>query len=362
MQRKNKLSFRTVAHYLSLTLVVCTALTSAFIHPFANRSAVEPDTAVAVSTGVRYLLPGGMPFGIKLETDGVVVIGFTKSSSESASPAELAGIMRGDVIKALDGRAISDAGELSALVEASGGKAISVTVMRGEKRLTKTLTARLDAEGCYRAGLKVRDATAGIGTVTAIDPVTMAFVGLGHGICDSDTGVLMPLKKGEVFDVSVTSIRKGAQGAPGEIKGYFSSSACGTLFSNTAYGICGRFHGKCFDHISPVPVAKRDEVTLGKATVICTLGDNTRREYEIELVKMTNPSGREKNFVIEVTDPALLAETGGIVQGMSGSPILQNGKIIGAVTHVTVGDPTRGYGILIENMLNAANNPMAKAA
>ncbi|MBQ7364317.1 MAG: SpoIVB peptidase, partial [Clostridia bacterium] len=354
---------RTVAQILSLILALC--LWGGFGTSLGERGVMwnplASGEAMAFSRD-RYLLPGGMPFGIQMETDGVVVVGFAKTQSGAPSPAQSAGIVPGDVIKKLNGKTLANARELIALIEASDGRELNLTLERGGKTLIKTLIAKRDAEGCYRAGLKVRDTTAGIGTVTAIDPETMTFVGLGHGICDSDTGILLPLKCGTVFDVSVSSIRKGVQGAPGEIKGYFSSDECGTLLQNAAFGVSGKFTGKCFDHSKPMAVASRDEVTLGKATVLCTLGDNVRREYEISLVKMTNPKGDEKNFIVEVTDPALLAETGGIVQGMSGSPIIQNGKLIGAITHVMVGDPTRGYGIFIENMLHTAQMPMAKAS
>ena len=360
MHKNDKRNPRTVAHYLSFTLAIILSCISV---SFPLALPVGENTALAASVNQdRVLIPGGMTFGVKMETRGVLVVGFSRSIEGEKSPAELAGIQRGDLLLTLDRQTVNTAAELLLAIESSNGRALSVSLERNGKTLEKTLTPKADAEGTYRAGLRVRDGTAGIGTVTAIDPATLTFVGLGHGICDSDTGVLMPLRQGKIYDVSISSIRKGASGAPGEIQGYFSQDACGVLLENTRYGVTGRMSGKCFNDITPVPVARRDEITTGKATVICTLGDGVRREYGIRIVKITNPDGPDKNFVIEVTDESLLSQTGGIVQGMSGSPIMQNGKLVGAVTHVTVNEPTKGYGIFIENMLNAAEMPIACAS
>ena len=353
MQKTKKRTPRTVAHSLSLTLAILLSFLY-FAAPLKPIALTQRELAVSAKRDLR-LLPGGMAFGVKMETEGVLVVGFSRSTKNEKSPAEEAGIKSGDVIRTIGGNEVSDAKLLSLLIAESEGKPMTVTVERNGTILKKYMSARLDADGCYRAGLRVRDGTAGIGTVTAIDPETMTFVGLGHGICDSDTGILMPLRKGSIYDVLVTAVERGTPGVPGEIKGHFSSGVCGVLLTNTPYGIVGKMSGKCFDHIQPMALAKRDEVSLGKATILCTLSDNTRREYDIKLVKLANVDGKDKNFVIEVTDPTLLETTGGIVQGMSGSPIIQNGKIIGAVTHVMVNEPTKGYGIFIENMLNAAS-------
>ncbi len=349
MQKKHERNPRTVAHYLSFTLAIILSLFSVY----AQLGLPAGDASLFATSAQQevLLIPGGMTFGVKMETRGVVVVGFSKSASGEKTPAELAGIHRGDVITSLDGEAVNSSAELVTAIECSAGKTLTVSLERDGKTLNMYLAPKVDAEGKYRAGLRVRDGTAGIGTVTAIDPATMTFIGLGHGICDSDTGVLMPLRQGKIYDVSISSIRKGVRGAPGEIQGYFASSECGVLLKNTRYGVMGKMSGKCFYDITPVPVAHRDEIVTGKATVICTLGDGVRQEYEIRLVKITSPDGEDKNFVIEVTDEALLEKTGGIVQGMSGSPIMQNGKLIGAVTHVMVNEPTSGYGIFIENML-----------
>jgi len=360
MHKKYERNPRTVAHYLSFTLAIILSFISVYVQ--LGMPASDDALLTASTQHEAVVIPGGMTFGVKMQTRGVVVVGFSKSAQGEKSPAELAGIRRGDVILSLDNQAVNTAAELVAAIEGSLGKTLAVSLERDGKTFEKTLVPGLDAEGNYRAGLRVRDGTAGIGTVTAIDPATMSFVGLGHGICDGDTGVLMPLREGKIYDVSISSIRKGVCGAPGELQGYFSQNECGVLLKNTRYGVMGKMSGKCFNDITPVSVARRDEIVTGKATVICTLGDGVRKEYEISIVKIANPDGEDKNFVIEVTDGELLEKTGGIVQGMSGSPIMQNGKLVGAVTHVMVNEPRKGYGIFIENMLNAAKMSMSRAA
>ncbi len=298
------------------------------------------------------LSPGGMCFGVRLSTKGVLVVGFSRSASGGSSPAEEAGLHTKDIIEKINGRAVNTAAEVISYIEGCGGKTVTLTVNRDGKEKEIAFLPRLDADGLYKAGIWVRDSTAGIGTVTVVNPETGSFVGLGHGICDSDTGVLMPLLRGSVYDISVAAVRKGKAGAPGELKGYFSPSLTGILFSNTLAGVSGRFSQIDRTKLqSPMPVGKREEVHEGKASILCTLTNGIVTEYSVRIVKITDPDGEAKNFIIEVDDPRLLEETGGIVQGMSGSPVLQDGKIVGAVTHVMVNEPTRGYGIFIDNML-----------
>ena len=302
------------------------------------------------------LCPGGMSFGVRLATRGVLVVGFSRGPQGGTSPAEEAGVAMGDVILAVNGRELNSAAEFIAAIEASGGNPVSLRLVRQGETLTLPVTPLKDKEqGSYKAGLWVRDSTAGIGTVTMYDPESGCFVGLGHGICDSDTGIVMPMRTGEVYPVSVVSVRKGQAGAPGELKGFFGSASCGSLSENTACGVSGRLSDP--EALMPgtvpeaLPLAEREEVKVGEASILCTLTDNRVEEYDIAIRKISDADGETKNFVIEVTDPRLLTETGGIVQGMSGSPILQNGKIVGAVTHVMVNDPTKGYGIFIDNMV-----------
>jgi stage IV sporulation protein B len=203
----------------------------------------------------------------------------------------------------------------------------------------------------YTIGLWLKDSGAGIGTITYVMP-DGSFGGLGHGICESETGELTPIASGSVLDVTINGLTKGQRGIPGELKGYFNSSKIGALYKNTEVGV--------FGVLAEIPQAittksyalgLKNDLKEGKATIICTLDDNERKEYSIEIFNINRNAQGNKCFSIKITDPDLLAKTGGIVQGMSGSPIIQNGKLVGAVTHVLVNDPTSGYGIFIENMI-----------
>ena len=305
------------------------------------------------------LIPGGVPFGVKLYAEGVSVVGVkdVKSGESSTSPARDAGIREKDIILALDGKKVSAAAEVSDIVSQSNGNSIKITVKRGESQFDATLTPVLsDEDGKYRAGLLIRDGTAGIGTVTYVSPEDGSFAGLGHGICESGTTELAPLKRGAVVNVAISGITKGQAGAPGELQGYFSSGKIGTLFGNTECGVYGIFaeYPKGISD-ETVSVGNTEEIREGDAELWCTTDSSGVGKYAVKISDIDHSGRNIKNFVVTVTDPVLLEKTGGIVQGMSGSPILQNGKLVGAVTHVLVNDPTRGYGIFIENMLKSAN-------
>ena len=312
------------------------------------------------------LYPGGMPFGIKFITEGVLIIGFcdVKTDTATVNPATEAGLRLRDVIVSIDGKKINDASELTRIVESSGGKTLSVEYIRdGEAKTAKLTPVYCPAESKYKTGIYVRDSGAGIGTVTFIIPETLSFAGLGHGICDSDTGKLIPIQRGSVVDVTINGVVKGLTGSPGEIKGYFNSGKIGTLLRNTECGVYGVFATLPRNaRTEALPVARASEVKEGDAYILCTLSGNTVCKYNVKIANIRQGETGNKCFNVKITDPALLGESGGIVQGMSGSPIIQNGKLIGAVTHVLINDPTTGYGIFIENMLNAANIPMAKAS
>lgn len=300
--------------------------------------------------------PGGMPFGVRFFTRGVLVVGVTDVVGENSmtSPAREAGIEQKDVIIKIDGKEINTAEQVTALVENSGGKPMELVILRNGNEMTVTLTAMPSKpDGIYRAGLWIRDSTAGIGTVTMLDTKSGRFWGLGHGICDVETGELLPLLRANVSGVTISGIEKGKKGAPGELKGYFGNSASGKLWCNTDAGVSGEFADLTIQPPQKaLHLARKSEVKEGDAYIYCTLDDNTVRKYEIQIQKIRDKDESGKNFVIKITDPTLIEKTGGIVQGMSGSPIIQNEKIVGAVTHVLVGDPTSGYGIFIENMLN----------
>ena len=306
------------------------------------------------------LIPGGFPFGVKFYTRGVVVVGLSDVESENGflSPADSAGFKKGDIITAIGGCDVNTIEEISSAIEQSQGKTINFSVSRAGEIVEINLTpVKAQSDGKYKSGMWIRDSTAGIGTVTFIDPETLSFGGLGHGICDSDTGTLMPLARGNVVNVEITDIVRGAGGRPGELKGSFGAEKAGVLTGNTSMGVFGMFSALPEKAAyGALPVASKNQIAEGKAQIYSSIKDGENKIYEIEITKINPSSSDAKNFIIKVVDPSLIELTGGIVQGMSGSPIIQNGRIIGAVTHVFVNDPTKGYGIFIENMLSAAEN------
>ncbi len=300
--------------------------------------------------------PGGVPFGVKFLTEGIMIVGLSEvtSGGKTLCPAKDAGLRVGDVILKINGNTPESATELSTILQKGGAAPLSLLYRRGGKNATATLTpVRSDTEGRYTTGIYVRDSGAGIGTVTFVVPKTCAFAGLGHGICDGHTGELIPMQRGSVVDVTISGVVRGLSGAPGEVKGYFSSGKTGTLLGNThcgVYGVLARLPEKLPSE--PVSLGLRDEIREGKAYIYSMLDCERPIRYEIEISQIRRDSTDNKSFTVKVTDRDLIAKTGGIIQGMSGSPILQNGKLVGAVTHVLINDPTTGYGIFIENMLN----------
>ncbi|MBR4288420.1 MAG: SpoIVB peptidase [Clostridia bacterium] len=301
------------------------------------------------------VLLGGELFGVRIQTDGLLVTALDQVETENGikKPAVDAGLQRGDIIRAVDGIEVKSAPDFSKILSKSAGKAVSLEVSRGTRQLNLSLTAAKSSSGDgWKGGLWVRDGAAGIGTVTLTDPKTGIFAGLGHGVCDSETGTLFPLESGEVCRATVENITKGKRSTPGELKGALGLRD-GKLLSNTNCGVYGSWDSLGEkDCPKTVKIAPKSEVKTGKAQIFCTLDKNGKKEYEIEIEEIIGPDRESKNFIIRVTDEELIQKTGGIIQGMSGSPIVQNGKLVGAVTHVLVDDPTRGYGIFIENMLS----------
>ena len=314
----------------------------------------------------KKLYPGGIPFGIKFITEGVLIVGFCdfKSQGATVNPSSAAGLKAGDRILSINSRALQSAEELTKIVEESGGKPLKIIYSRdGSKKETILTPIFSDSEGAYKTGIYVKDSGAGIGTISYIDPETLEFGGLGHGICEGDSGGLIPISKGSVVDVNINGIKKGEVGTPGELRGYFSSGRVGSLLINNDCGVFGAF-AKIPSGLpsEPLSIGLKEELKVGKAYIYTTLDGCTPKRYEIEISNIKLSEAQGKCFTVKITDKALLEKTGGIVQGMSGSPIIQNGKLVGAVTHVLINDPTTGYGIFIENMLAAAQMPMAKAS
>ncbi len=303
------------------------------------------------------LIPCGDVFGVKFFTRGVVITGISEVESREGiiSPAAKAGLKTGDVILSVNGKQINTVEEMTDAVEDSQGSELELEFVRDDKNY-KTLICpiRSLSDESYKAGLWVRDSTAGIGTCTYYDPKDGSFAALGHGIYDADAELLMPLLKGAVVEITLDDIIKGREGHPGELKGSFGSTKIGSLIANNSCGIFGVLTEPPELVREALPVGVKSDIKLGPATILSNVDGCGIVEYNIEIAKIYSGNEKTKNFVIKVTDPALIEKTGGIVRGMSGSPILQNGKLIGAVTHVMVNDPMRGYGIFIENMLAEA--------
>ena len=308
-----------------------------------------------------YVLPGGTPFGIKIFTQGVMIVGMTDVDTENglANPAEMAGLRLGDVVLKIGEEQVNSNEEIAARIEKSAGKELDFTVRRGEDIFTASFVPlKSQSEDKYKAGIWVRDSSAGIGTMTFYEPRRGIYGGLGHAICDVDTGEILPLMSGEIVSAQIGGVTQGENGAPGELHGRFiEGGRLGSLLLNCETGVYGEME-YCPDYSEDdlLPIAMKQEVVEGGAQIISTIDTDTPEYYDCEIEKIFYDEEKPtQNMVINITDPELLGKTGGIVQGMSGSPIIQNGKLVGAVTHVYVNDPTRGYGIFAENMETTMN-------
>lgn len=301
------------------------------------------------------LVPCGNSIGVKLYTDGLMVVGVSNFPSDDGSivsPAKTAGVKKGDIIHSVNGVAVNSSAKFTSQVESQGGGAVNISLTRNGNAMEYAITPCRDSTGKFKLGIWVRSSVAGIGTMTFYNPSNGTYGALGHGIADGDTGMMVPISRGEVLGAEISAVKKGERGIPGELRGNFKKdSTIGAVESNTECGIYGRALNFTSNG-EPMPVASRNEIQEGKAQIMCCIDGETVDTYDVEIQKISHRKNAvTKCMVIKVTDPVLLEKTGGILQGMSGSPILQNGKIVGAVTHVFVNDPTRGYGIFIENML-----------
>ncbi|MBQ0038269.1 MAG: SpoIVB peptidase [Clostridiales bacterium] len=310
------------------------------------------------SGGERTVIPSGKAVGIKLFADGVLVAAVSdlEVGGQTISPAEDCGLKEGDLILRINDEKVESTEHVQSILQANATQKLTLCIKRGDRTLNLSVTPVHCDDGVYRLGAWIRDSMAGIGTLTYYDPETCSYGALGHGITDVDTAKLMPLAAGSIMETQVKAVRRGEKGTPGELKGDFSTQRdVGTLCANTESGIFGTVADEDFlTDGDAVPVAQSSEIKTGKATILSTISGDDTQEYSVEIVKIYPCSQATRNMLVRVTDPRLLETTGGIVQGMSGSPILQNGKLVGAVTHVLVNDPTQGYGIFAENMLNAA--------
>ncbi len=289
---------------------------------------------------------GGTPFGLKIFTNGVIVI----EVSDTDSPAKNSGIKVNDLIIKANDKEISSNEELKNIIESCNGLPIVLTIKRGDDFLIKNIIPEKDENNNYVVGMWIRDSTAGIGTVTYFDPNDKTFGALGHGICDKDTNMLMPLRDGEILSATISNCTKGDNGSIGGLNGYFNNEKIGDITVNNGYGIYGRYDYTESNRY--IEIAEDDEIKTGKASIYSTVEGTTPQEYEVEVIRVNLNKNNGQNMIIKVTDESLLKKTGGIVQGMSGSPIIQNGKLIGAVTHVFINSPQKGYGISISNMMS----------
>ena len=310
------------------------------------------------------VIPVGNLIGLKLYTEGVLVVGMSEIKGEDNKiykPYEEAGIEQGDSIIKINNVEVNTTEELISCVSKCTGKAIDVTYVKDGKVLETTITPVKSSENTYKLGLWVRDAEAGIGTVTFYDSSSKCFAALGHGIQDIDTGELVEISSGEFVTAQILDIEKGERESPGKIEGTIEKGTkIGDIYSNTDFGVYGtttNASGLDLSNMKEIEVASRSEIKIGKATVVCTLEDGKREEYEVEIQKIyINNNENNKSMVVKVTDERLLEKTGGIIQGMSGSPVIQNGKLIGALTHVLVSDPSKGYALFADTMVSKLKN------
>ena len=304
----------------------------------------------------KRLIPGGDAVGVAMRTEGVLVVGVS-NVTQGQSPAQLSGLKPGDVLQRVDGEAVTGSEQLAALIAKKGVRPLAVDFLRGGLSMQTTMTPVLDeASGVARMGAWVRDSTAGVGTLSFYDPDTGRYGALGHAITDGDTGSILTVGEGQLLRASVVAVQKGQKGAPGELKGSFlrEKELLGDITRNSALGIYGKLNAPATSSLYPegLPIGLQDTVQEGPAQILSTVDTGGVRAYDIEILRVNrHAASKQKSMLILVTDPALLEKTGGIVQGMSGSPIIQDGRLIGAVTHVFVSDPTQGYGLYVDWML-----------
>lgn len=311
---------------------------------------------LAIPTSV---IPLGQTTGVKLICDGIIVSGSTRIITLDGPkyPANEAGLKNGDIIETVDGIKITSNEQMSQVITNTQGKTVEVTYLRDGYHKKTVITPVQDvSDNQYKIGIWIKDSVAGIGTITYVDPETGIYGSLGHSISDGETGSLVPVGDGQIVPSIVKSVLKGEVGAPGQLQGQFEAgNNIGDIKANSEQGIFGVIDENMYSEKNAIDVATIDEILVGDATILSNVNGDVVEEYSIKIVDIKSDTSENRNFIIEITDENLISQTGGIVQGMSGSPIIQNGKIIGAITHVFVNDPTKGYGIYIGNMLETAD-------
>ena len=306
----------------------------------------------------NYVIPSGETVGVKMFTQGLLVIyvtSFIDINGAESAPARDSGIRENDRILTVDGIDIANSEKFSDYINNSDDT-VQLTIDRGGEILTLDVTPALADDNKYKIGLWVRDSTAGIGTMTFYKPDSGLFAALGHAICDADTGAVLKVANGSLLDCEIISVQKGEYGIPGELTGSFVGGVRGSIFENNEFGIYGCLYDIPQSNGNEIVVATRFQIKEGPAQILCDIDGEGVRRYDVQICGVSKePVTDNKGIIIEVTDDELLKKTGGIVQGMSGSPIIQNNMLVGAVTHVLVNNPKRGYGIFAESMLEMLN-------
>lgn len=325
---------------------------------------LNTQTVAANITEGRKVIPLGDLVGLKLYTQGVLVVGISEIEGEdnkTYKPFEDAGIEQGDSILEINNEEVDSTEKLLACVSKSHGKPIKVTYLKDGEQKSATITPVKTGDNTYKLGLWVRDAAAGVGTLSFYDTETKSVVSLGHGIQDVDTGEMVDISSGEFVTSTIVNVKRGEKDNPGKIEGSIENSKdIGKIYSNTKFGVYGHLlkNGTVpLDDTEAMEVAERNEIKEGDASIICSLEDGKKEEYAVKIQKLfRNNNENNKSMIVKVTDQRLIDKTGGIIQGMSGSPILQNGKLIGVLTHVLVSDPTTGYGVFADLMIEGMKN------
>ena len=347
---------------IKLTAVLICVIMVCFVISEQLSDSKERNASVEVLSE-KMLVPGGQSIGVKMDVRGVLVVGLEEIEGENGqnvNPGVLSGVQIGDTILSINGREVYRADEVQEIVNDIKG-AVTLKIKRNDEILKVDIVPVVSkTDDMYRLGIWVKDKTAGIGTLTYYDPDDASFGALGHGIVDPETKKILPVDSGLLLESQVKEIKEGEDGDPGEIQGifYHADMPLGSLEYNCEFGIFGEAYEFIENPIynKPLAVGTKEQVEVGKAYILTTLKNNEIKRYEIEIESIENQAEpADKSMIIRVTDEKLLEECGGIVQGMSGSPIIQNDRIIGAVTHVFVNDPQRGYGLFIEWMLESSN-------
>ena len=313
---------------------------------------IIPTYALAYSD---YVIAGGENIGIELNSSGIIIVG--TYSINNINPAKEAGLQNGDKIIKINNKDVDNISNMLSVIEESNNKEkLSITYLRGTKENTANIKLVKSDDNIYKTGLYVKDSITGVGTLTYIDPNTKLFGALGHEIIEKNTGQKLEIKDGKIYSSTVTGVTRSSIGSPGEKNArYDSSKVFGKVFENTNKGIFGTYTSE-IPNKNLYSVAKVEDINTGKASIFTVIDNDKVEEFTINILKINKNDSVTKNILFEVTDERLLQVTGGIVQGMSGSPIIQGKNIIGAVTHVVVDDPTKGYGIFITKMLEEAEN------